>query len=150
MKAVFLDIDGVICTNLSWRLTTLLRRPLERMLFDPLALYWLRRLVRRTGAVVVLSSSWRDAIGAEDPLARAFLGNLYDCLTRNGTPISDAAPQLPSGDKGEEIETWLKDHPCERYVILDDHDCFSRTAAAGGQTRPAGTERRLNGAFPIL
>ena len=34
---------------------------------------------------------------------RAFIGNLYDCLARNGTPIVDAAPRLPSGNKGEEI-----------------------------------------------
>ncbi len=41
---IFLDIDGVICTDLSTRLSALLRLPLERQIFDPLTLFWLRRL----------------------------------------------------------------------------------------------------------
>ena len=115
MTALFLDIDGVICTTLSTHLSALLRLPLERQVFDPLALFWLRRLVRRTRAEIVLCSSWRDALEVDDPLCRAFIGNLYDCLARNGTPIVDAAPRLPSGNKGEEILAWLAGHPGTRY-----------------------------------
>lgn len=121
---LFLDIDGVICTTLSTCLSALLRLPLERQIFDPLALFWLRRLVRRTGAEIVLCSSWRDALEADDPLCRAFIANLYEALARNGTPIADAAPRLPSGNKGEEILAWLAERPGVRYVILDDHDRF--------------------------
>ncbi len=121
---IFLDIDGVICTTLSTRLSALFRLPLERQIFDPLALFWLRWLVRKTGAKIVLCSSWRDALMIDDPLCKAFVGNLYGRLAQNGTPIADAAPQLPSGDKGEEILTWLEKNPCARYVVLDDHDCF--------------------------
>lgn len=128
---IFLDIDGVLCTTLSTRLSTLLRLPPERQIFDPLALFWLRWLVGRTGARIVLCSSWRDALEVDDPLCRAFIGNLYSALARNGTPISDAAPRLPSGDKGEEILAWLADNPCSRYVVLDDHNCF----ALGPQVR---------------
>ena len=94
---LFLDIDGVICTTLSTCLSALLRLPLERQIFDPLALFWLRRLVRRTGAEIVLCSSWRDALEADDPLCRAFIANLYEALARNGTPIADAAPQRKQG-----------------------------------------------------
>ena len=125
MPVIFLDIDGVICTELSVRLSDLLRLPLERQVFDPVALFWLRWLVRRSGAQIVLCSSWRDALEVDDPLCRAFIGNLYDCLARNRTPIADAAPRLSHGDKGEDILAWLRAHPCHRYTILDDHDCFS-------------------------
>ncbi len=125
MDAVFLDIDGVVCTYLSTRLSEWLRLPLEGQIFDPIALFWLRRLIRRTGAEIVLCSSWRDALEVDDPLCKAFIGNLYRSLERNGTPIVDAAPRLPSADKGEEIEAWLSLHPCGRYVVLDDHDCFA-------------------------
>lgn len=128
---IFLDIDGVICTTLSTRLSGLLRLPLERQIFDPVALFWLQWLVRRSGAEIVLCSSWRDALAVDEPLCRAFIGNLYDGLARNGTPIVDAAPRLPSGDKGEEILAWLAEHPRRRYVVLDDHDCF----ALGPQVR---------------
>lgn len=128
---IFLDIDGVICTTLSNRLSRLFRLPPERQIFDPVALFWLRWLVRRSGAEIVLCSSWRDALTVDDPLCRAFIGNLYGALARNATPIADAAPQLPSGDKGEEILAWLAEHPRGRYVVLDDHDCF----ALGPQVR---------------
>ena len=128
---IFLDIDGVICTVLSTRLSGLLRLPLERQIFDPVALFWLRWLVRRSGAEIILCSSWRDALTVDDPLCRAFIGNLYDSLAQNGTPIAGAAPRLPSGDKGEEILAWLAGHPCKQYVVLDDHDCF----ALGPQVR---------------
>lgn len=124
MPVIFLDIDGVICTELSVRLSALLRLPLERQVFDPLSLFWLRWLVRRSGAELILCSSWRDALEVDDPLCRAFIENLYNSLARNGTPLSGAAPRLPSGCKGEEILSWLEEHPCRRYAILDDHDCF--------------------------
>ena len=49
---LFLDIDGVICTTLSIRLSALLRLPLERQIFDSPALFWLRWLVRKSGAEI--------------------------------------------------------------------------------------------------
>lgn len=122
---IFLDIDGVICTTLSTRLSGLLRLPPERQMFDPLALFWLRWLVRHSAARIVLCSSWRDALAVDDPLCRAFIENLYNRLARNETPIADAAPQRSSGDKGEDILAWLAEHPCTQYVVLDDHDCFT-------------------------
>lgn len=130
-KVIFLDIDGVVCTSLSVRISSVLRLPLERQVFDLLALFWLRWLVRRSGAKIVLCSSWRDALEVDDPLCRAFIRNLYDRLARNGTPIADTAPRLPNGDKGEDILAWLAKNICEQYVILDDHDCF----ALGPQVR---------------
>lgn len=67
MTVIFLDIDGVLCTPLSVRLNWLFRRPMERPFFDPIALGLLRRLVRRTGARVVLSSSWRYSFEDDEP-----------------------------------------------------------------------------------
>lgn len=140
---IFLDIDGVICTTLSTRLSELLRLPLERQVFDPLSLFWLRRLVRRSGAEIVLCSSWRDALEVDDPLCQAFIGNLYQRLARNGTPIADAAPRLPSGDKGEDILAWLAGHPGERYVVLDDHDCFALGPQVRAHWVPVPVDRGL-------
>ena len=140
---IFLDIDGVICTTLSTRLSELLRLPLERQVFDPLSLFWLRRLVRRSGAEIVLCSSWRDALEVDDPLCRAFIGNLYQRLARNGTPIADAAPRLPNGDKGEDILAWLAAHPGERYVVLDDHDCFALGPQVRAHWVPVPVDRGL-------
>ena len=123
MNIIFLDIDGVLCTPLSTRISEFLHLPLERQVFDPVGLFWLRWLVRHTSAKIVLSSSWRDAVYMQDdPLCRALVEDLYTRLSKNKTPIADITPL--TGGKGEEIAVWLECHPCDQYVILDDYDCF--------------------------
>ena len=119
MTVIFLDIDGVLCTPLSVRLNWLFRRPMERPFFDPIALGLLRRLVRRTGARVVLSSSWRYSLGDRDALARRILQNLYRCLAAHGAPVAGIAPIL-GVSKGEEIAAWIARRPGAPCVILDD------------------------------
>lgn len=133
MMVIFLDIDGVLCTPLSVRLNWLFRRPMERPFFDPIALGLLRRLVRRTGARVVLSSSWRYSFEDEDPFMRAIRDHFYRTLEANGTPVWELAPIL-GRSKGEEIAAWLDQHPGVHFVILDDRpDEFTGTPAL--QTR---------------
>lgn len=129
MTVIFLDIDGVLCTPLSVRLNWLFRRPMERPFFDPIALGLLRRLVRRTGARVVLSSSWRYSFEDDDPFMQAIRDHFYRTLETNGTPVWDLAPIL-GRSKGEEIAAWLEQHPGAGFVILDDRpDEFTGTPA---------------------
>ena len=116
---LFLDVDGVLCTPLSVRLDQVFRRPMDRQFFDPVALFWLQKLVRRTGAQVVLSSSWRYALEDGDLFTGHILQNLYDCLAAHGAPVAGIAPIL-GVSKGEEIAAWVTDHPPAPYVILDD------------------------------
>lgn len=119
MAVVFLDIDGVLCTPLSVRLDRLLLRPMDRQTFDPIGLWGLRRLAGRTGAQVILSSSWRYGLEDADPFTRRVMENFYQTLAKNGTPVADIAPVLGLS-KGEEIAAWLQQHPGTDYVILDD------------------------------
>lgn len=129
MTVIFLDIDGVLCTPLSVRLNWLFRRPMERPFFDPIALGLLRRLVQRTGARVVLSSSWRYSFEDDDPFMQAIRDHFYRALEANGTPVWDLAPIL-GRSKGEEIAAWLEQHPGAGFVILDDRpDEFTGTPA---------------------
>ena len=116
---LFLDVDGVLCTPLSVRLDWLLRRPMDRQCFDPIALFWLGRLVRRTGAQVVLSSSWRYSLEDGDPLTGRILHNLYACLAAHGATVAGITPIL-GVSKGEEIAAWLAGHPGRPCAILDD------------------------------
>ncbi len=121
MKAIFLDIDGVIVTPTSVRLNYRLRREPTNQFFDFLALYYLSRLVRRTGAVVVLTSTWRRSIGREEPYYVGVMNNLFTWLKRAGAPYYDATPVLSrDSDRSDEVAAWLDDHPCEAYAILDD------------------------------
>ena len=129
MAVLFLDIDGVLCTPLSVRLDILFRRPMGRQFFDPIALHLLRRLVRRTGAGIVLSSSWRYSFEDTDPLIQTIRDHFYRTMEANGTPVRDLAPILGQS-KGEEIAAWLDQHPGTSSVILDDRpDEFTRTPA---------------------
>lgn len=99
MKLLFLDIDGVISTARSgWRV-------------DPALLSLLAETVRKAGASVVLSSSWReDSLQKTLPFLPAVLREL----------VSGQTPSLLSGDRSEEIRHYLMVHPAERYAILDD------------------------------
>ena len=143
MKVIFLDVDGVLCTPLSVALSNLLRLPMDRQLFDPAALFWLRRLVKTTGAAVVLSSSWREELYRDEPVCRAVIDNLYRALARNHTPITDVTPLLEQGGKGAEIAAWLECHPCRGYAVLDDRDCFGAAPAVGEHWIQVPPERGL-------
>lgn len=114
MKIVFLDVDGVLNREL----------PGEPEL-DPDLLALLRGLLRRTGACVVLSSSWRyDHTPAqmEDVLTRAGC----PCRVIGSTPTALEDVNVPCGQirqRGHEIVTWLEEHPeVISYVVLDDMD----------------------------
>ena len=126
MKALFLDIDGVIATPASMRKSYALGREPEDMLFDTMALMYVGRLVERTGAKVVLSSSWREDLDSNDPLLRAIVDNLCRQLETVGAPLFDVTPKVLGGDRSTEIGAWLDAHPCEAWAILDDRATFEQ------------------------
>jgi hypothetical protein len=121
MKAIFLDIDGVLnCKD----------TPNPRKfpyIVDPKLLKRFKRLLERTGAKVVLSSTWRY-----DP-AGLFSAKHW------GVPFVDVIPDLPKKPRRDEIMTWLKRHPkVQRFVVIDDEDdeldqlpLFQPSAATG-------------------
>lgn len=120
MKAIFLDIDGVIATPTSVRLNYLLGRGPETQWYDLVALTYVGRLVRETGAKVVLSSNWRQDLNRGNELVEAIMANLFAQLEEAGAPVHDSTPVMAQGDRSSEIGAWLDAHPCEAYVIFDD------------------------------
>jgi hypothetical protein len=115
LKVVFLDFDGVLNSKAFFKSPR--HEDSEAGALDPEAIARLNRLLAATGAVVVISSSWRHGY----PLAalasmlesRGFVGVVRD-KTRDW--ISPACTQ-----RGDEIADWLCDHPeCTTYVVLDD------------------------------
>ena len=83
----------------------------------------LREIVERTGAQIILSSSWR--LGADPKafyLEREALRELEKEFRRVRCPIwTDATPYLPRAKRWQEINAWLLLHPeVEEYIILDD------------------------------
>jgi HAD domain in Swiss Army Knife RNA repair proteins len=105
MKVIFLDIDGVLnCArtpnprNLPYVIDARLKKRLDRML-------------QRTGAKIVLASTWRY-----DPAA------LFT-LKRHGIRLIDVTPDLPRRPRRDEVLAWLKKADrVTRYVVIDDED----------------------------
>src|SRR5580704_14598170 len=105
MKVIFLDIDGVLnCKKTSNP------RKLPYVV-DRRLLAKFKQLIERTGAKVVLSSTWRY-----DP-AGVFSAKHW------GIPFMDLTPDLPKRPRRDEILAWLKKHPrVTRFVVIDDED----------------------------
>lgn len=125
-KFIFLDIDGVLNTAnyQSWR--QFWGKGIwdcDGHLFAPSAVRNLERLIRYTGAKIVLSSSWRlDGLDVMRRMwkERKMPGEIYDI-----TPYVNAR-DYPKYTRGIEINTWLEKNGylgCS-YVILDDIDDF--------------------------
>lgn len=117
-RLLFLDIDGVL-NNRAW----LARRPTHELdseldeikcNLDPAPIARLNRVVRDTGCLLVLSSSWRCL----NPLPM-----ISQALRETGleTDLIGATPEL--GVRGVEIRAWLDaSRLAADFLIVDDED----------------------------
>ena len=112
VRVLFLDVDGV--------LNRVGFKPEEpdglASWIEPELAARLTALVRETGAVVVMSSSWREDEALEDLRAE---------LARAGVdvPLVDSTPVLFGLPRWAEIEAWCDANHPARFVIVDDlHD----------------------------
>ncbi|WP_154914241.1 HAD domain-containing protein [Pseudomonas fluorescens] len=114
---VFLDMDGVICTrrgagwSIHGRPLVHSCRRLPVRAIDPSTVLRLNELCAVTGAVVVISSTWRIRRDVPQILrARGFTGRCHvDWCT-------DADGRLRS----DEIARWLDAHGGPPHVVIDD------------------------------
>jgi HAD domain in Swiss Army Knife RNA repair proteins len=107
-KVLFLDFDGVLNTYASH----------DTLVIEPTKVARLNRITDVTGAEIVVSSAWRNALK---------LPALRVALNRSGVTahVLAATPTIPERSRGDEIRWWL-DRPgrLERvrsYVVLDDN-----------------------------
>ena len=123
MKVIFLDFDGVITTMKSrWNLCK------EKMAF-------VKEIVDKTGAKIVISSSWRHStlestLDYITTLGNAFVHNVTFLMPEDVVGVTDRIYYHKCSDKekheyhvcrGVEIEHYLYEHPeIKNYVILDD------------------------------
>lgn len=112
-KLIFLDIDGVLNSAHNWP-----ENHLSQSLTDNL-----KHIVIKTGAKIVLSSSWKNFFNDDlTPLNK--LGTaLIEHFAKNDLTLHAKTPS-PYGkytmERGFEIKTYLKNHPCNNYVVIDD------------------------------
>jgi hypothetical protein len=126
-RYIFLDVDGVLNhraylieaaeiynkgeSNETWHLKQL----------DGQAVARLDALLRRTGAKVVISSSWRGLVQLPGWLRERGLSEAHE--------IVGVTPRIP-GPRGLEIQEWMTRHRVapEQIVILDDEDDMAHLA----------------------
>lgn len=133
MKIIFLDVDG--------ELTYSNYRNRETANIDIEKVKLVKEICDKTGAKVVISSSWR---GSEDYTPKIY-HVLIEVLSKNGIKVLGDTPYLKTeiiGDVPEtinleenldlkckygtgraaEIQKWINEHEVESFVILDDED----------------------------
>ena len=127
-KVIFLDIDGVLNTKFWF---TQKERDQYGNTFDPVSVSNLAKIIAKTGAEIVISSSWKW-MGLETLQMmweeRMLPGKVIDI-----TPESVSDDYLLYADlenidffsiRGQEINDWMKLYgkDISHYVIIDDMD----------------------------
>ena len=116
-KYIFLDFDGPLNTGRN----DYLDPEHYGHHFDNVAVDNLRRIIDRTGACVVISSSWRH-------LGLARLKEIWEEWKMPGTIIGCTPGHWGDGrifdTRGEEIKQWLEENASGDYsfVVIDDLD----------------------------
>lgn len=144
VSVLILDIDGVVGAGRVWSQNEARRWTSPAGWLDPVLIARLNRLVRQSGAAVVLSTAWRNILGtastADVLRACGFTGEVIGATPDQRTPemvaAHERAPRWP------EIRAWLDANPhVTRWAVLDDDeidrvptDRFVRTNAVHGLT----------------
>ena len=128
-KIIFLDVDGVlnhIGTKHRVRMDGSTAETADGLIgMDRACVAELQRLVDATGALLILSSTWRMDIMGHSGIART-----QRCMRSvgwTGKRLDGRTGYAPNSEqrerRGSEIAAWLKDHPFAgetRIAILDD------------------------------
>lgn len=113
MKIIFLDFDGVLTNVKSFK-----RHSGIHAKADPPTIAALNSIIERTGARIVVSSTWRLLFSLPD---------LRGLLAEWGMKgiVLDRTPEFPQRPRGDEIAHWIEEYETRRgeiesFVILDD------------------------------
>lgn len=157
MKVIFLDVDGVLNDQMWLHLYT-------NSEIDKVRVARLAEIVKATGAVIVLSSSWRVLPDELDDMDKWIWRQLVDALYEYDMSIYDRTPVIGM-DRPLEIKTWLDHHAgqVEAFVSLDDdfrkedyakcgiEDCLVKTSFYGVEGNLGGLQdRHVEEAINIL
>lgn len=126
IKCIFLDVDGILNSVKFFEEKSQAKRwkefkdKLDKHIawgvcnINPKAVKLLNKLVAETKAKIVVTSSWRGDIALQTIFS---LAGIIE-------PIYGETPRLYSQYRGQEIQQWLNEHKCDKYVILDDDRDF--------------------------
>lgn len=118
MNVLFLDIDGVL-NSAEWfsalaKANEETGAAFDNGVLDPKAVKVLNTVLARTGAKVVVSSTWRKLYDFED---------LKELLAKQGVDTSSFIGKTGNsmdGHRGREIAAWLEANDVDNFVAIDD------------------------------
>lgn len=122
MKIIFLDIDGVLNSHNSG-----IKNAGSLIVFSAEAVDTLNSVINDTGAVIVVSSSWRCSY-IQEGMQELLTSKGINCKVVGMTPdltTQDSATNLHIAvPRGEEILAWLRQTKeyVESICIIDDGD----------------------------
>lgn len=141
INVIFLDIDGVLngynfWNLLGWNIISKFHsnklKGWYRNLTEPFGVHErkvkrLAKIVHKTGAKIVISSSWR--FGLQSNRLTDDKKRLLELFDKYNIEIYDYTPILPSRKRENEIMAWLFRNPqVNKFIILDDENfdlqCF--------------------------
>ncbi|MFC5507591.1 HAD domain-containing protein [Bosea massiliensis] len=140
---LFLDFDGVVVTRKQ-------ADAAHRNFLCPDKVAMVKALCDRTGARVVISSTWRVSHDCRDALAAAGLGPTY-LFDDWATPLDVDCDDDVSA-RGLEIAQHVQANKIDRYVILDDMPVLKSQAARHVQPDPTVgiTQAQMDLAFVLI
>ena len=117
MKVIFLDFDGVL-NSADFRDSV---DDYYHNFIDETRMPVLSRIVRETGAVIVLSTTWK-VLWDKDVERNTEDGRKIDEIFGGYGLEIFSKTECADDDRNFEIFLWLCNHEVENYVILDDLD----------------------------
>lgn len=146
LNIIFLDVDGVLngynrWNTLGWNVVCWFDserlRNWYRKLTDPSGVHEskvkrLAKIVRKTNARVVMSSTWRFGYW-KVPYEKQWrnVQKLTDLLNKYSIEVIDITPRSSNGRREDEILSWLSNHEYKvnKFIVIDDDrfdlECFA-------------------------
>ncbi len=116
-KVIFLDFDGVL-NNADYRDTV---KDYYNNFIDETRMPYLKRIVNETGAVIVLTTTWRLFWNENSTYFLENTQKINRIFEKYGLKVYSKT-DFYEEKRNFEISLWLCEHSVENYVILDDID----------------------------
>ena len=118
-KFIFLDIDGVLNGNDTHFIR--LNKQQNTIGIGRKQLSCLNKIVEETDAKIVLISDWRLSFLPDDHLPK-MASYITKKLAEIGLSLSLVSNVHRFEIRGEEIRKYIRENPCNGFVIIDDTD----------------------------
>lgn len=120
MKIIFLDIDGVL-NSAEYRRR--MGRKYYAAIIDRSKVPLLKKIVDKTDAKIVLSTSWRKFWNEGEAQLDSVGQNINEVFVEFDLSVYSKTPVIEDAGRSAEIKAWLDGKRyVDGYVILDDRD----------------------------